>query len=101
VNDISSGPPLVTAPSRADFLIHDANLVATCAGAAPRRGAAQGDIAPIARASVAASQGTIVFVGPADSLAATVSLDPDAVRIDARGCTVVPGFVDADGIRVE
>ena len=47
----------------ADFLIEDADLVATCAGAAPRAGAAQGDIAALPRASVASLDGQIVFVG--------------------------------------
>jgi imidazolonepropionase len=79
----------------ADFLIENADLVATCAGAAPRRGAAQRDVAAIRGASVAARQGTIVFVGDAGALRAEVALAPDATRIDARGCTVVPGFVDA------
>src|SRR6185503_14728413 len=63
-------------------------------GAAPKRGTAQGDIAPLRRASVAARQGTIVFVGPADALQAEVTLEPGAARIDARGCSVIPGFVD-------
>ena len=79
----------------ADFLIENADLVATCAGGAPRRGAAQQDVAVIRGASVAARTGTIVFVGDADALRAEVALAPDATRIDARGCTVVPGFVDA------
>jgi imidazolonepropionase len=78
----------------ADFLIENADLVATCAGSAPRRGAAQAEICPLHHASIAALHGEIVFVGPADSLAGRVTLEPDAVRIDARGCTVTPGFVD-------
>ena len=77
-----------------DFLIEDADLVATCAGPAPRRGAAQRDVSPLRRASIAAQRGEIVFVGPADSLSREVALDANAVRIDARGCTVTPGFVD-------
>jgi imidazolonepropionase len=79
----------------ADFLIDNADLVATCSGAAPKRGPAQRDIALLHRASVAALQGRIVFVGPADALRSEVALEPHAVRIDARGCTVVPGLVDA------
>jgi imidazolonepropionase len=79
----------------ADFVIDDADVVATCAGAAPRRGGAQRDIAPLQRASVAALDGRIVFVGAPAVLRSEVALEPDAVRIDARGCTVVPGFVDA------
>lgn len=45
-------------------------------------------------ATVAARDGRIVFVGAADALAGQVDVQPDAVRVDARGCTVVPGFVD-------
>ena len=80
---------------QADFLIDDADVMATCAGAAPRKGPAQRDMASLHRASVAALQGTIVFVGAADAVRSEVALEPHAVRIDARGCTVVPGFVDA------
>jgi imidazolonepropionase len=78
----------------ADFVIENADLVATCAGPAPRRGAAQGDIAAIRRASIASLKGEIVFVGAASACAAEVTLDAAATRIDGRGCTVIPGFVD-------
>ncbi len=78
----------------ADCLIDDADLVATCAGPAPRRGAAQREIGAIARASVAGLDGRIVFVGPADECRREVTLSSGATVIDARGCTVVPGFVD-------
>jgi len=80
---------------RADFVIDNAALVATCAGAAPRRGPAQHDISPIRHASVASAGGRIVYVGPAAGLARVVDVAADARRIDARGCVVVPGFVDA------
>ena len=80
---------------RADFVIENADLVATCAGSKPKRGAAQREIVPLRRASVAALQGTIVFVGPAERLPGAVTLEPGARTIDARGCSVVPGFVDA------
>jgi imidazolonepropionase len=79
----------------ADFLIENASLIATCAGPVPRRGAAQRDIAPIRNASIAAHDGRIVWIGPSDGLARHVDLTPGATRVDARGCTVVPGFVDA------
>jgi imidazolonepropionase len=78
----------------ADFVIERASLVATCAGPAPRRGAAQGDVTPIRDASVAAHQGVIVYVGPATDAEHQLDLHDGAVRLDARGCTVVPGFVD-------
>ena len=78
----------------ADFVIEHASLVATCAGPAPRRGEAQGDITPIRDASIAAHQGVIVYVGPALDAEYQLDLHDEAVRLDARGCTVVPGFVD-------
>jgi imidazolonepropionase len=80
---------------RADFVIENASLVATCAGGAPRRGAAQHDIGAVRDASIAAESGRILYVGPAATLAATIDIAPGATRLDARGCTVVPGFVDA------
>jgi imidazolonepropionase len=78
-----------------DFVIDNAALMATCAGAAPRRGPAQHDVSPLRNASVASAGGRIVYVGPADGLSRAVTVSTDAVRVDARGCTVVPGFVDA------
>ena len=79
----------------ADFLIEDADLVATCAGPAPRVGAAQGDIAALTRASIASLDGRIVFVGRAQDGRHEVSLKPDATVVDGHGRTVIPGFVDS------
>jgi len=79
----------------ADFLIEGASLIATCAGPAPRRGVGQREIAPLADGVVASHRGTVVYVGAADALVQHVAVQPGATRIDARGCTVVPGFVDA------
>jgi len=78
----------------ADFLIHDADLVATCAGPGPRVGAAQNGISGVERGSVAGLDGRIVFVGDAGDCNRAVTLTPDAQVIDARGCTVTPGFID-------
>jgi imidazolonepropionase len=78
----------------ADFVIEHASLVATCAGPAPRRGAAQRDVTPLRDASIAAHQGVIVYIGPASEATRQLALHDDAVRVNARGCTVVPGFVD-------
>lgn len=79
----------------ADTLIDCADVLATCAGTAPRAGTAQADIGALTRASVAARNGRIVFVGPADECRTQVTLTPDATVVDARGKTVVPGFVDS------
>lgn len=78
----------------ADFLIDNADLVATCAGPGPRRGSAQREINAIPNASIAGCEGRIVFVGSAHDVAAAVTLTPHAEVVDARGCSVVPGFVD-------
>ena len=78
----------------ADFLIRNTAEVLTCAGPAPRRGKAQADARPIPRAAIAASDGRIVFIGFESLLAHEVELAPGATIIDARGGTVVPGFVD-------
>jgi imidazolonepropionase len=79
----------------ADFILHDALEILTCRGPAPRRGAAQADAGAIQGASIAARDGAIVFVGPAPDCARLVELVPGGVTVDASGCTVVPGFVDA------
>ena len=78
----------------ADVLIDSARLVATCAGPAPRAGRAQGSIGAISQASIAGWQGRIVAIGPAEEVARTVRLIDGAAVLDARGRTVVPGFVD-------
>ena len=79
----------------ASFLIEHAEVIATCTGAAPKRGASQGDLLRLRDSVIAAHEGRIVFVGPESALAGHVSLSGEAVRIDASGCTVLPGFVDA------
>jgi imidazolonepropionase len=78
----------------ADFVIERADLVATCAGPAPRRGVAQRDIASLRDASIASHQGVIVYVGPASEAERQLDLHDETIRLDGRGCTVVPGFVD-------
>jgi imidazolonepropionase len=79
----------------ADFLITNTGAVATCAGAAPRRGRAHADIAGISRAVVAARDGTIVFVGREAEWETAGRLTAGAMVLDAQGGDVVPGFVDA------
>ncbi len=78
----------------ADFLIHNASEILTCAGPAPRIGAAQGDAGSRADAVVAARDGTIVFVGTEQEWVSSGALTPQAIVLDARRGAVVPGFVD-------
>jgi imidazolonepropionase len=79
----------------ADFLIHNTSEVLTCAGAAPKRGAQQGDVAALPNAVIASRAGTIVFVGSDGDWSRHSALTTDATVIDAAGGAVVPGFVDA------
>ena len=78
----------------ADFLIHNISELLTCAGAAPKRGAQQGDAGAIEDAAIASRGGTIVFVGTDADWKRDGSLTPDAVVVDAARGAVVPGFVD-------
>jgi imidazolonepropionase len=78
----------------ADFLIHNASEILTCAGPAPRTGAAQRDAGSIPDAVVAARDGVILFVGRAEDWARSGALTSDATAVDARGGAVVPGLVD-------
>ena len=78
----------------ADFLIENAAVVATCAGPAPRRAAAQREISPLLDGVIAARGAEIVYVGAASEAGRHVDVEPGAVRIDARGCVVLPGLVD-------
>jgi imidazolonepropionase len=78
----------------ADLIIENADVIYTCAGPAPRRGAGQREAAPLHNASLASNGGRIVFAGFADECRAQVTAVSDAVIIDARGAVVVPGFVD-------
>jgi imidazolonepropionase len=80
---------------RADIIVHSALEVLTCAGPAPRGGPRQGEVRAISLGAVAGHEGRIVFVGSSDECRETVTLDPDGTSLDASGCTVVPGFVDA------
>lgn len=77
-----------------DLIVENADVVYTCAGEAPRSGVQQREARPLRSASVAAAGGTIVFVGDAAACEVEVRPVPSAVRIDARGRTLVPGFVD-------
>ena len=75
------------------FVIRNLRQLVTCAGPAPRRGAAQRDVAIVRDGAVAADGERIVYAGPdaglPDALAAHAS------ALDGRAYSLVPGFVDA------
>jgi imidazolonepropionase len=78
----------------ADLIVEHADTVYTCEGPAPRRGAAQRNATPVRNASIASHRGRILFVGSASACHQVVGSTADTVVVDARGATVVPGFVD-------
>lgn len=73
---------------------HAAELY-TCAGPVPRLGAGMRDAGRIVDATIAASKGRIVFVGSHADADSALELAPGATVLEATGCAVVPGFVDA------
>ena len=79
----------------ADVLIEHAIAAVTCSGPAPRAGRVLGETTLVDAPAVASKAGRIVYAGPAASLGDHVNLEPGAMRIDATGCFLLPGFVDA------
>ncbi len=75
-----------------DLLIVRAEEIATPAGPGPRRGRAMDELSVVRGGALAVKEGRIVAVGPTAELERRFT----APRVhDARGCFVVPGFVDA------
>lgn len=75
------------------LVINAAELI-TCRGAAPKKGAAMGDIGLICDGAVLVEDGTVRAVGTTAEVLAKV--DPADYRVvDAAGKCVLPGFVDA------
>ena len=79
----------------ADVLIEHAITAVTYSGPTPRAGRALGETTLVGTPAVASMAGRIVYVGPAASLGDHVDVAPGALRIDATGCSLLPGFVDA------
>jgi imidazolonepropionase len=79
----------------ADLIIRHARALYTCAGPAPRCGAAQADAGFVADGAVAALGDFVVFAGSTLECDRRITPAPDARVLDAADDTVVPGFVDA------
>jgi imidazolonepropionase-like amidohydrolase len=79
----------------ADFLIENAGTLVTPSGPWPVAGVTDARLTRLDAPVVAGAAGRIVWVGPAAHLAEHVEAAPRATRIDATGCSLVPGFVDA------
>jgi imidazolonepropionase len=78
----------------ADFVIEHADLIASSVGPAPKRGPAQHHFFRHRDSIVASRDGVIVFVGRREDSVTAIDIAPTAARVDASGCTVIPGFVD-------
>jgi len=76
------------------LLIHNLAEVATPRGSTPRRGAEQGQVYRLRGAEVLCQDGRIIFVGPPEERLRLWGELPEAARLDGRGGTLIPGFVD-------
>jgi len=75
-----------------DLLLIGASELATPTGATPRVGSSLGEIQILERGAVAVRGGRIVAVGPETEIRARFE---GRDELDARGGTIIPGFVDA------
>src|SRR4051794_18446003 len=77
-----------------DLLIHNLAEIATPEGSAPLRGAEQRRVRRLAGAEVVCRAGRIAFVGSPEERRRQFGEMPEAERLDGRGGTLIPGFVD-------
>jgi len=77
-----------------DLLIHDLAEIATPRGTTPRCGPEQGAVTRLHGAEVLCRNGQIAFVGAPGERAKSFGELPDAERLNGRGGTLIPGFVD-------
>ena len=75
-----------------DLLITNASQLLTVAGPAPRVGSAMRDLGIVSDGALLIRNGLIEAVGKSADISGRVSAATR--RIDARGCVVMPGFVD-------
>lgn len=76
-----------------DLIVHSAAQLLTIAGDEPKRGKSQGELQLVEDGAVAVSGEKIVAVGRTSDMLAL--RDGKTRLIDAGGCVVLPGFVDA------
>ena len=79
----------------AELVFRHCRQLITCAGGAPLRGADQGDLDIIADGALAVADGRILFAGRSADLPHRADIDATTRIVDARDCSIVPGFVDA------
>lgn len=77
-----------------DLLIHNLGELATPTGNSPRTGPEASKVDRRSGVEVLCREGRIAFVGTPEARQSTFGEVPDAERLDARGGTLIPGFVD-------
>jgi len=77
-----------------DLLIHNLAEVATPEGAVALRGADQRRVRRLRGAEVVCRDGRVAFVGSPEERQRRFGELPEAERLDGRGGTLIPGFVD-------
>jgi imidazolonepropionase len=78
----------------ADLILEHAAELVTPVGSSSRTGKEQGEIRVVPDAALAVDGETIVYAGPSSGIDRAIRPRPSARRIDARGRTLLPGFVD-------
>jgi imidazolonepropionase len=77
------------------LLIRHLRQLITCAGASPRTGSDQRDIAIVEDGAIAADGERLLFAGADRDLPGSIVSAPDTRVLDGRSLSAVPGFVDA------
>lgn len=88
-----TGPPSA-ARQLAEVVIRGCRYLITCAGPAPRRGAAQSILEVIEHGALAVADGRVLFAGPDREIERHVEFCAGATVFDGRGLSIVPGLVD-------
>ena len=79
---------------QADLIVRNCSEIVTPVGTTALRGAAARRVQRIEGGALAAYQGLLVAVGPEPDVLRSLQRAPGAVELDARGASVIPGFVD-------
>jgi len=78
----------------ADLVVLNCNQLLTCQGPIPKRSKALKDVGIIKNGCIVSLKGTIIFIGHYENFQKEFSLTNEGDIIDAKGLTVLPGFVD-------
>ncbi|MBN1355699.1 imidazolonepropionase [bacterium] len=80
---------------QADLVItNTAEIITVSGNGRPKRGKEMSNLEIIPRGAVACNRGRIVWVGPETDMDRYVSIEPDAVHVDAENGAILPGLVD-------